>query len=126
MRKVITLSAILIFIFSSKVFSQTISASTYPFTISSGVVLEDLSVGATQLVAPNVDDGAGVGLVNIGFDFWFVGVRYSQFCATANGYVRLGTLITAGSTDYTNVIGAGASQFPVLAAYWDDLWTGTN
>ena len=53
---------------SGQLNAQTISATTYPFVTSSGVALEDLSVGATTLVGADSDDGASA-VTNIGFDF---------------------------------------------------------
>ena len=55
-----------------------ITAGTYPFTSAAGVALEDMSSGTTQLVAPSVDDTASP-VTNIGFDFWYDGVRATQF-----------------------------------------------
>src|SRR5258706_1187420 len=121
MRKVITLFAILLFIFSSKVFSQTISAVTYPFTNSSGAVLEDMSSGTTLRVGPTLDDGDS-SVINMGFDFWYVGVRYSQFSANTNGLFRLGSV--AAGTGFTNAFTSGAAGN--IFSYWDDLWSGTN
>ena len=107
-------------------YCQTINSTTYPFSSSSGVVLEDMSSGTTQLVGANSDDGTS-GLVNIGFTFYYVGVAYSQFDASANGYIKLGATVTnAGSTtDYTNSI-ASSNQNPAIAPYWDDLHTGVT
>ncbi len=106
--------------------AQTISATTYPFTKSSGVALESMTSGTTQLVAAGSDDGASA-LTNIGFDFWFVGTRYTTFAASANGYIRLGgTINGAGNAaDYTNEL-ASVNQAPVIAPYWDDLSVGAN
>ncbi|WP_255155842.1 fibronectin type III domain-containing protein [Ferruginibacter sp. HRS2-29] len=104
--------------------AQTISATTYPFAASSGATLQDMSTGTTQLVAANSDDGTA-GLTNIGFDFWYVGVRYTQFDAGANGLVRMGTAITTGSSNYTNSL-ASTNQAPVIAPYWDDLYSGAT
>lgn len=102
--------------------SQTISATTYPFSSSTGASLEDMSSGTTQLVAADTDDGASA-VTNIGFDYWFVGVRYTQFSVNANGLVRLGSTVvgTTWSNDLTTT-----TNVPQIAPYWDDLYTGTN
>ena len=65
-----------------------ISASSYPFTTATGVALEDMSSGTTQLVGPSVDDTASP-VTNLGFDFWYDGVRATQFSVNANGLMRL-------------------------------------
>ena len=99
-----------------------ITATTYPFTSASGVALEDMSSGTTQLVAANLDDSAS-SLTNIGFDFWYDGVRMSQFSANANGLCRLGSTVI--DTAFTNAL-ASTTDAPKIAPYWDDLFTGTN
>lgn len=101
---------------------QAVTVATYPFTSSSGVPLEDMSSGTTQLVAANQEDTAST-VNNIGFDFWFDGVRRTQFSANANGLIRLGSsaVSTLSANDLTNTV-----NLPQIAPYWDDLFTGTN
>ena len=99
-----------------------ITAGTYIFSNSAGVALEDMSSGTTQLVPAASDDGNSVA-VNIGFDFWFDGVRFTQFGANANGFIRFGVAPTG--TSFTNSL-ATTTNAPKVAAYWDDLWVGTN
>src|SRR5207237_4504707 len=51
----------------------------------------DMSSGTTTVVGASVDDTPVGALTNLnlgsgsGFDFWFMGQRYNQFSATANG-----------------------------------------
>lgn len=59
----------------------------------------DLTSGATSLVAAGNDDVAS-SATNIGFDFWFMGTRYTQFSANSNGIMRLGST-TVSSTEYS-------------------------
>lgn len=117
------LSAIL---FVGTASGQTVSATTYPYSSSSAVPLDDLSVGSTQLIAANTDDAASA-LTSIGFDYWYDGTRYTQFSASGNGYIRMGVGINAPgtATDYTNSLGS-ANQVPAIAPYWDDIFIGTN
>jgi hypothetical protein len=103
-------------------FAQAINATTYPFVASSGAALEDMSTGTTALVGTGSDDGAST-VQNIGFEFWFVGIKYTQFSANANGLIRLGAV--GVTTAWTNNL-ALATNVPQLAVYWDDLATGTN
>jgi len=106
--------------------SEAISGTSYPFT-SGAAVLEDMSTGTTQLVAAGSDDGASP-VTNIGFDFWYDGVRFTQFSVNANGLARLGSTIV--TTEFDN----GSATFgfntttnaPKIAPYFDDIWSGTN
>ncbi|HEX3281731.1 MAG TPA: fibronectin type III domain-containing protein, partial [Pyrinomonadaceae bacterium] len=101
---------------------EAVTGVTYPFTSSSGVALEDMSSGTTQLVAANQEDTAS-SVNNIGFDFWFDGVRQTQFSVNANGLLKLGSsaVTTQSANDLTSII-----NVPQIAPYWDDLFTGTN
>jgi hypothetical protein len=99
-----------------------VTATSYPFTATSAIALEDMSSGTTQLVAASQDDTAST-VTNIGFDYWYDGIRLTQFSANANGLIRLGG--TAVSTGFTNNLGS-ATDAPKIGAYWDDLCTGTN
>ena len=105
--------------------AQTITSATYPFSVSTDVS-EDMSSGTLQIINPNSDDGSSL-LTNIGFTFYYAGVGYTQFAASANGYIRLGTTVNGPgtATDYTNTL-ALANQSPAIAPYWDDLYTGIN
>ncbi|MFL6253855.1 MAG: beta strand repeat-containing protein, partial [Pyrinomonadaceae bacterium] len=87
-----------------------------------GVALEDMSSGTTQLVAASLDDNASA-VTNIGFEYWYDGVRATQFSANANGLLRLGA--TAVSTGFTNSLGS-TTDAPKIGAYWDDQCTGAN
>ncbi|MFL6210217.1 MAG: beta strand repeat-containing protein, partial [Pyrinomonadaceae bacterium] len=101
-----------------------VTATSYPFTSAAGVALEDMSSGTTQLVAANLDDTAS-GVTNLGFDFWYDGVRFTQFSVNANGLCRLGG--TAVSTSFDNSTAFNSTtNAPKIAPYYDDLWTGTN
>jgi hypothetical protein len=99
-----------------------VTATSYPFTATTGVSLEDMSTGTTQLVAASQDDTASA-VTNLGFDYWYDGVRLTQFSANANGLVRLGA--TAVSTGFTNSL-ASTTDAPKISAYWDDQCTGAN
>jgi hypothetical protein len=101
---------------------EAVTAVTYPFTNTSAIALEDMSSGTTQLVAAGQDDTASA-VTNIGFDYWYDGVRMTQFSANANGLLRFGS--TAVSTGFTNSL-ASTTDAPKIGAYWDDQCTGTN
>jgi len=99
-----------------------ITVTSYPFSSAGGVVLEDMSSGTTQLVGPSLDDNAST-VTNIGFDYWYDGVRQTQFSVNANGLLRLGGTVV--STGFTNSL-ASTTDAPKIGAYWDDLCTGSN
>ncbi len=103
---------------------ELITTTTYPFSSAAGVALEDMSAGTTQLVAANLDDTASA-VTNIGFDYWYDGVRFTQFSCNANGLCRMGSTVV--STSFDNSTGfASTTNAPKIAPYYDDLWTGTN
>ncbi|MEO8461292.1 MAG: fibronectin type III domain-containing protein, partial [Dokdonella sp.] len=101
-----------------------ITGATYAFTSAAAVALEDMSSGTTTLVGANLDDTASA-VTNIGFDFFYDAVRFTQFSVNANGLVRLGGAAVSGAFD--NGTGfATATNAPKIAPYFDDLYTGTN
>ena len=114
----------ILFIFISlicKSYSQVINSTTYPVTTTSGQSLNSFTSLGTLLSTGKDDDNSV--LTNIGFDFWFNGVRYRQFGVNANGHLRLGAVI--GSAHYTNNL-ADSAEDPKIAPYWDDLTTGSD
>jgi hypothetical protein len=101
--------------------SELITATTYPMSLP-GAVLEDMSTGTTQLIGASSDDGNSA-VANIGFEFWFDGVRATQFGANANGFIRVGGVVSGSS--FTNDLDS-TTNAPKIMAFWDDLCTGTN
>jgi hypothetical protein len=106
---------------------DAITGTTYVFSSAAAVALEDMSTGTTQLVAAGSDDGASP-VTNIGFDFWYDGIRFTQFSCNANGLCRLGAAQV--STEFDNedaTFGFNTTtNAPKIAPYFDDIWTGTN
>jgi hypothetical protein len=101
-------------------FSQTlINGVTYRFNAAN---TGPVGIVATQLIGPNSDDVASA-VTNIGFDFWFAGTKYTQFSVDENGLMKLGN--TPITPEPVNNM-ASATNLPKIAAYWDDLATGTN
>ncbi len=98
-----------------------ISASTYAFT-RSGFAPTSLTT-PTTLIGPNSDNVASA-VTDIGFTFWFAGSPYTQFSVSENGLMTLGSTQISGS-DFANNMSSG-TPIPKIAAYWDDLATGTN
>lgn len=79
-----------------------------------------MSSGTTQLVGAGADDTASA-ITDIGFDFYFLGTRYTQFSASSNGYVRLGSSAIS-TTQYT----LGTAGVPLIAALGSDLFTAAG
>ncbi|HYO49174.1 MAG TPA: fibronectin type III domain-containing protein, partial [Chloroflexia bacterium] len=104
---------------------ETVTAATYPFAATTGVALENMATGTTQLLAASLDDTASL-VTNIGFEYWFDGVRYTQFSVNANGLLRLGpTVVDSGASGRTNNFADGLNE-PKISAYWDDLCTSST
>ncbi|MBI4649656.1 MAG: fibronectin type III domain-containing protein, partial [Bacteroidia bacterium] len=98
---------------------QAQSTANYTFSSATNGSLTDMSSGTTTLIAPTstlADNASAV--TNIGFDFWFMGTRYTQFSGNCNGLIRLGgTVVT---TDYTNDLNQ-TTDLPIITAFWDDF-----
>jgi hypothetical protein len=71
----------------------------------------------------NTDDAVS-DLIPIGFDFWYMGTRYTTIGASTNGWLSLGT--TLSDYSYTNGLSTGGTPRPVIAPLWDDLDIASN
>lgn len=98
------------------------SITNYSFTSSNGTFTA-LTGGNTTTWTGNTDDAVS-GLIPIGFDFWYMGVRYTNISASTNGWFTLGTVIT--DYLYTNSLTSGGAPRPVIAPLWDDLDIAAN
>lgn len=94
-------------------------ASNYTFGTTTTGSLTDMSSGTTQLLGANLDDTASA-VANIGFDFYFQGVRFSQFSANSNGLIRMGAVAVQGGSPYKPLAQAGQS---LITAYGADQRT---
>jgi hypothetical protein len=101
--------------------NDLIAATTYAFSTQNGVALEDMSSGTTTVIAADTDDSNSL-LQNIGFDFWYDGVRFTTFGVNGNGFAKLGSVITA--TGFFNDLDT-TTEAPKIAVLWDDLCVGT-
>ncbi len=94
------------------------ATNNYAFgTITTGS-LTDMSASTTTLLSPDVDDTASA-VTSIGFDFFFQGVRYTQFSVNDNGVLRLGG-VAQTATPYKPLAQAG---LPIITAYGADQRT---
>jgi hypothetical protein len=82
----------------------------------------DLSTGATALVASGNDEVASA-VTSIGFNFTLMGVTYTQFSASSNGVIQLGST-AVGTATY--IASGGTVASPRIAAWGSDATTTTN
>jgi hypothetical protein len=114
------LFAILLFTAGLAVNVMAQTANQYSFTTSTGGAA--INPTYTTIVFSGVDDGAST-VRNIGFNFVYEGVTYTQVSANSNGLMRFGG--TAVGTTGTNDITAASNQ-PKIMPLWDDLSTASN
>lgn len=110
------LIGLLLIIMSTQLRAQTIT--NYSGTSSTGTFIPLSSPINTTGWTGNTDDGVS-GLIPIGFDFWYMGTRYTNIAATTNGWLSLGTIPT--DNVFTNNLTSGGAPRPVIAPLWDDL-----
>lgn len=109
-----TIAATLLVLTSFSAHSQSIT--NYTFSASAGSFVP-VTTSAMSGVG-TVDEGYFTS-VPIGFDFFYMGVRYTTLSASTNGWLTLGTNITDPLP--VNNLSTGGSPRPVIAPLWDDL-----
>ncbi|HEY4149905.1 MAG TPA: hypothetical protein VGM41_13290, partial [Chitinophagaceae bacterium] len=102
-------------------FSIAHSQINYSFTSSIAPAYTPNS-GGTQIISSGVNDGLSAA-APIGFSFTYNCTTYTQFMASSNGWMSLGT--SASSALPVNALGT-TGQGPILAPLWDDLETAPN
>ncbi|MFC6096817.1 T9SS type A sorting domain-containing protein [Flavobacterium qiangtangense] len=103
----------------NSIFAQ--SSANYAFATSTSGSLSDMT-GSTQLVAAGLDANASA--VNaIGFDFFFMGNRFTQFSVQEDGILQLGATVV--NTNVYTLTG-GTTTSPRLSAFCADFRTGTT
>ena len=92
--------------------------SSYAFTELAGTYTEN-TAGATTIAAVRADTFISTAQ-NIGFDFVYGGITYTQFKMSSNGFISLNMTGTTSLT--TNDLSAdNANSRPIIAPLWDDL-----
>lgn len=107
-------------IFSILISGFVKSQITYTFTSIAGAFTPN--AGVTVLHGVGVDEGISA-VTNIPFGFCFGGITYTNFQASSNGVMFLGT--TAAGSNLTNNLTTGTDR-PIIAPLWDDLQVGTG
>lgn len=110
------LIAFLLLSASFRLFGQ--SVTNYTFTGTTAAGFTPISGGSTTTWTGSTDDGASA-LIPIGFDFWYMGIRYTNISVSTNGWLSLGSVPT--DYVYTNSLSTSGSPRPVIAPLWDDL-----
>ena len=98
--------------------AQSQSITNYAFSASSGSFSQITGTAMTGMGTGTVDEGY-YSSVPIGFDFFYMGVRYTSLSVSTNGWLTLGTNITNATP--INNLATGGSPRPVIAPLWDDL-----
>ena len=114
---------VFIYIFPFAVAGQ--STANYTFNSVSNASLADMSSGTSDILTPGTYNGdvASSPVSSIGFEFWFMGTKYTQFSVNSNGLMRLGGTVV--SNDFSNDLNSTA-DLPMITAFWDDLNQNTG
>ncbi len=103
----------LAFVFMS--LSPTAFAQVAAYSFTSDVGTPTDMTGGTSLIGPYADDNSS-SVTAIGFNFVYAGTVYTQFSASSNGILGLGSnQVTPAFTN--NLAGFNA---PIIAALWED------
>ena len=95
-----------------------LNTNNYAFTTATDASLTDMTSGTTQLIGPDQDDTASA-ITNIGFEFFFQGLRTTQFSVSSNGTLRFGSTVV--STTLYDPLAQSGQQ--LIAAYGADQRT---
>ncbi len=91
--------------------------ANYSLTCSAAAYTTELN--GTNIAAIQADNAVS-GALNIGFDFWYMGTRYTQVYASSNGWISLSS---PGANNYAinSLDTTGGTARPIIAPLWDDL-----
>ncbi len=111
----------LIFIFCFSIFGYLnlhAQAADYTFSEEIGIYEETSSDAET---VPNLyaDTAISPGLLEIGFDFVYEGITYTQFKMDSNGLISFNPAATSLTTN--NLSSPNPNSRPIIAPLWDDL-----
>ncbi len=116
MLKKVALTALLLVVLTMSSISQAVT--NYSFSASSGTFTALTSATTATLSGGNADEGY-YNAIPIGFNFWYMGTRFTTVSASTNGWLTFGADITNASP--ANNLAAGGTPRPVVAPLWDDL-----
>lgn len=136
MKKLIHSIALFISILSiSKGYSQ--SSANYTVTRNTGITYNSIEASSPSFftwrnTTSNQDDDNRSYQEPIGFDFWYLGIRYTEFSANLNGTLDFSSSTSDGNNggtgpygpNYNNLFSTANQTMLALAPVYDDLWTG--
>jgi gliding motility-associated-like protein len=93
-------SAAIVFLFNLTPSVEAQTVASYAFTQAAGTYT---AIAGTTVLAAGADDDESA-LTNIGFTFTYHCVNYTQFSASANGYITLGSVPSSISTPLSSEI----------------------
>ena len=85
--------------------TQAQTMANYTFSTVTNGSLENLSAGSTALIT-GINNDTATNIQSIGFEFYYMGIKYTHFSANSNGQVRL-----HASQDETAISGTGITNF---------------
>ncbi|MCW3078005.1 MAG: hypothetical protein JWO32_2614 [Bacteroidetes bacterium] len=124
---------LLLLVFCSKISSQSIAN----YSTVRNTAVPYTSIGASGFAFNNwrnittyTQDDNRSDFTDIGFDFWYNGTRYTQFCVSTNGFIDFSSSANNGgavanafgydNTSFTNSSAANGTR-PAIAPFYDDL-----
>ncbi|MEI6596181.1 MAG: fibronectin type III domain-containing protein, partial [Bacteroidota bacterium] len=123
-----------------------ISVNTYAQSCANYVVTRDTAVSYSSIAGTgsslftwrnttsNQNDDNRSYQAPIGFDFWYLGIRYTQFSSDLNGFIDFSSSTSDGNSaimsapyayagNYMNVFSTANASMLALAPMYDDIWT---
>jgi len=117
MLKKFTLTALLFAILCTGSIAQSIT--NYSFSSVASGTFSTLSSPTTATLTAGTADEGYYNAIPIGFNFWYMGTRYTTVSASTNGWLSFGADITNASP--ANNLATGGTPRPLIAPLWDDL-----
>lgn len=116
------------------------SCANYSVTRTTGITYTTISgSGANSFIWRNQSGGATSddnrsAFTPIGFDFWYLGTRYTTFCASTNGFIDFSSATNNGTSGSAygplngNEFSSGGTggTMLALAPVYDDLWPASQ
>src|ERR1044072_5691825 len=111
------------------------SLANYSSARNTSVTYASINVAGSSFASwrnntSNTQDDNRSDFTNIGFDFWYDGTRYTQFCVSTNGFLDFSTSADDGgpqaddfgyqNTAFTAANAANATR-PAISPFYDDL-----